>query len=232
MVSAYDSDLTLDEEDIILYYFTRGYKYIYEAIVQFLAKFHGIKMCVRTLKNRLRHYELRRRMTPYDINIVREKIREEINGPACTAGYRSIWHTLHLENIQVPRCVVSELMRELDPEGCQQRKAQRLQRRKHFAPGPNYIWHVDRYDKLKPYGFIHGCIDGWSRKLMWLKVTRSNNHPDIAGNFYLGCVSEVGGCPVKLRTDCGTENELGCETCSQVWIIPGQSENRGQVGIL
>ena len=28
--------------------------------------------------------------------------------------------------------------------------------------GPNYIWHADGYDKLKPFGItIHGCIDGW-----------------------------------------------------------------------
>ena len=28
--------------------------------------------------------------------------------------------------------------------------------------GPDFVWHLDRYDKLKPYGFvIHGCIDGY-----------------------------------------------------------------------
>ena len=42
--------------------------------------------------------------------------------------------------------------------------------------------------------------------MMWLKVTKSNNHPDIIANFYLNCVAELGACPVKLRTDCGTEN--------------------------
>ena len=27
--------------------------------------------------------------------------------------------------------------------------------------GPNYCWHVDSYDKFKPFGFaIHGCVDG------------------------------------------------------------------------
>ena len=27
--------------------------------------------------------------------------------------------------------------------------------------GPNYVWHTDGMDKLKPYGFaVHGCIDG------------------------------------------------------------------------
>ena len=43
---------------------------------------------------------------------------------------------------------------------------------------------------------------------MWLTVTKSNNHPEIIANFYLNCVAELGGCPVKLRTDCGTENGM------------------------
>ena len=31
----------------------------------------------------------------------------------------------------------------------------------HIFAGPNYLWHMDGNDKLKPYGFsIHGCIDG------------------------------------------------------------------------
>ena len=30
-----------------------------------------------------------------------------------------------------------------------------------YVQGPNYLWHVDGYDKLTPYGLnIHGCIDG------------------------------------------------------------------------
>ena len=66
---------------------------------------------------------------------------------------------------------------------------------------------MDGYDKLKPYGFpIHGCIDGWSRKILWLKVSKSNNHPDIIANFFLDTVTELGGGPLKVRTDCGTEN--------------------------
>ena len=30
-----------------------------------------------------------------------------------------------------------------------------------YNKGPNYIWHIDGYDKLSPFGLtIHGCIDG------------------------------------------------------------------------
>ena len=60
-------------------------------------------------------------------------------------------------------------MQYLDPERCELRWAPRLRRRLYHNAGPNVVWHVDGYDKLKPYGFpIHGCIDGWSRKVLWL----------------------------------------------------------------
>ena len=140
-----------EEESIISYYFSRGYKY--EVITEFLAKCHGITMCLRTLKNRLKQLNLRRRLPSFDMDVVREEIVNELSGPGCQGGYRSMWHTLRLKNIQVPRHVVAELMREMDPEGCEQRRAKRLKRRSYFSSGPNYTWHVDGYDKLNLMGF-------------------------------------------------------------------------------
>jgi hypothetical protein len=63
------------------------------------------------------------------------------------------------------------------------------------------------YDKLKPYGFpIHAGVDGYSRKVLWLEVSRSNNDPEITARFYLECVKENIFCPLQTRTDYGTEN--------------------------
>ena len=71
------------------------------------------------------------------------------------------------------------------------------------------MWHIDGYDKLKPYGFaIHGCMDGFSCKILWLFVDRSNNHPGIIGKAYLDAVKRFGGCPLKVRSDLGTENGI------------------------
>ena len=65
------------------------------------------------------------------------------------------------------------------------------------------------YDKLKPFGFpIHGAIDGFSRRILWLKVVRSNNLPAVPAWLFVNCVKEIDGCPVLLRTDAGTENTL------------------------
>ena len=120
-----------------------------------------------------------------------------------------MWHTLRLKGICVPRNVVAEILREVDPEGSAEIRAKRLQRRRYVNPGPNFAWHADGYDKLKPYGFpVHGCIDGFSRRLIWLKVSRTNNDPAVVSGFYLEAVPEEGGCPTVLRTDNGTENTV------------------------
>ena len=82
-------------------------------------------------------------------------------------------------------------------------------RRRYFSAGPNFIWHCDGYDKLKPYGFaIHGCIDGFSRKILWLKCMTTNNDPKVVLHLFLKAVQNFHGSPKLLRTDCGTENVL------------------------
>ena len=192
-------------EGLIRYYFIRGFEYM--EIIHFLSKYHRKSISERTLHRRLREYGLNRRTPNYDINEIEEEVRKLLDGPECLVGYRHIWYTIQRRGIQVPRLVVQELIQYLDPEGCELRRAHRLRRRVYHNAGPNAVWHADGYDKLKPYGFpIHGCIDGWSRKLLWLVVTRSNNYPDNIASYYLEAVEEYGGCPIELDTDLGTEN--------------------------
>ena len=81
---------------------------------------------------------------------------------------------------------MERLLNKIDPEGCSYKRAKHLRRRNYVSMGLNYCWYKDEYDKLKlPYSFpIHGCIDGFSRKILWLKVTRSNNDPAVISQFY------------------------------------------------
>jgi len=211
MATAYDHNVDEDEDDteevLIKYYFYREYQY--KDILDFLATYHNIEISERTLHRRLRMYGLSRKNPQYDVNAIIEEVRCMLDGPDCISGYRHVWHSLQLKGHQVPRQVVETLLREMDPVGCQQRKEHKLKRREYHNPGPNAVWHADGYDKLKPYGFpIHGCIDGWSRKLLWLVVTRSNNSPDNIGSYFLDTVKTCGGCPRELVTDLGTENKI------------------------
>ena len=58
---------------------------------------------------------------------------------------------------------VRELLNILDPEEVELRTRRRLKRRQYITKGPNHLWHIDGYDKLKPFGFcIHGAIHGFS----------------------------------------------------------------------
>ena len=76
--------------------------------------------------------------------------------------------------------MVLDIMRIVDPNGVERRKRRRLIRRKYSAPGPNFIWHVDGYDKLKPFGFaIHAAIDGYSRRILWIEVRNSDKYAPI-----------------------------------------------------
>ncbi len=101
------------------------------------------------------------------------------------------------------------LLRELDPDGVESRKKKRLRRRAYSTKGPNYIWHIDGHDKLKPFGFsVHGCIDGFSRRLIWLEVNTTNKNPEVIAQYYLDAVKQIGGAPQKIRSDDGSENSL------------------------
>ena len=100
-------------------------------------------------------------------------------------------------------------LKEIDPIGCELRRKHGIKRRQYINSGPNFARHSDGYDKLKPWGFpIHGAIDGYSRKILWLKVTRINNSSDMIGSFYLHTIRKLGGWPVESITGLRTENGL------------------------
>ncbi|KAJ8685924.1 hypothetical protein QAD02_021717 [Eretmocerus hayati] len=81
-----------------------------------------------------------------------------------------------------------------------------MKNREYEVPGPNYIWHCDEHDELKQFGFpIYGIIAGYSRKLLVLDVSTTNNNPRVIGHCYLRKVDELGYVPVLVRVDNGTE---------------------------
>ncbi|XP_062873125.1 uncharacterized protein LOC134334643 [Trichomycterus rosablanca] len=99
------------------------------------------------------------------------------------------------------------IIKMIDLEGVQLRRARRLRRRQYCNRGPNALWHMDSYDKLKPYGIaINGCIDGFSRHVMWMEAYNTNNDPKVIAGYWISTVTRIGGCPQRLRADPGTEN--------------------------
>ena len=114
---------------------------------------------------------------------------------------------LRMKGIEAPRIAVQAVMKILRPQEAERKKRRRLRRRDYVSPGPNFAWHVDGYDKLKPFGFaIHGAIDGFSRRILWLEVGPSNNNPQVIALYFVRTVLQLEKAPCVLRCDRGTEN--------------------------
>lgn len=182
-----------------------------EKLLSFLADRHGICISLRQLKRILASLGLKRRNLPQTSPIeIISAVIQELKGSGSSIGYKSLWKRfMNIYKIDIKRDTVLELLRIADPEGIVNRQTHRLRRRQYCVPAPNFLWHLDRYDKLKPYGFvIHGCVDGFSRKIMWLNVASSNNNPKISAHYYLQTVEELGFVPRVIRSNRGTENSI------------------------
>ena len=113
-----------------------------------------------------------------------------------------------MKGLSTNRELVRLALKALHPEGEENRSLKKFTRRKYTSVEPNYMWHIDGCDKLKPFGFaIHGAIDGYSRKILWLHTGSSNNNPRVIVSYYLDCVSKlINAIPMIVKSDQGTEN--------------------------
>lgn len=71
--------------------------------------------------------------------------------------------------------------------------------------GPNSVWHVDGHHKLIRWRIVtHGCIDGYSRTVTFLKCSNNNRSSTVLAAFISAV--EIHGLPERIRTDLGGEN--------------------------
>lgn len=193
---------TMERDELIDFYFNLGLKY--KDIIKTL-HLHGISLTERHLHRLLRARNIYRRR--YDIDAGIDFILQQLQGPGKDHGYRWMYTKCKQHGIAIKKEDVRIILAFLDPVGTQIRQSRRLRRRQYFAEGPNFVWHIDSYDKLKPYGLcINGCIDGFSRQIIWLRVAYTNNDPKVIGGYFVEAIERLGGCPRLVRTDMGTEN--------------------------
>lgn len=195
------------QEKLIQEYFHKNCTH--EEILCPLRKNHGIRICLSKLRRTLLSLGLKRKYyKESNIEDIVFAMIEELSSSGYILGYRSLWKTVTKKyNLTVKRDTVYYILRIADPEGVADRLARRLQRRQYLSPGPNFLWHLDGYDKLKPFGFaIHGCIDDFSRMIIWLEVGTSNNDPKITAHYYLKSIKQEKLLPTIVRSDHGSEN--------------------------
>ena len=195
-----------DRNEVIERYFNLGYEQ--KEILSCLLLIHDENLSSRQLRRILARRGLTRRKHVSNLSTVVNRIERELQCSGRNIGYRSMWQRLVVDHdLVVAKETLRHALRILDPEGVDERLRHRLQRRQYKGRGPNFLWHIDGFDKLKPYGFcIHGGIDGYSRRILWLEVGISNNEPAFIAKYFVDCVKAAGGTARIVRADLGTEN--------------------------
>ncbi|EJT47175.1 hypothetical protein A1Q1_04033 [Trichosporon asahii var. asahii CBS 2479] len=120
-------------------------------------------------------------------------------------GYRAIHTYLELEGIKVTRDQVQATCRRLNPDGTWDRWIRARLRRVYRVPWVNSLWHIDGHHKLNPWKIvIHGGIDGFSRRIVFLQA--SNNNLAVTVEDCFMHATRCYGWPSRVRVDYGGEN--------------------------
>lgn len=136
-------------------------------------------------------------------------------------GERMAQGNILSKGYRVSRKRLRESIHRVDPDGVEQRKLKTIVRRTYASEGPNHVWHIDGHHKLIKWGFVTmGCVDGYSRAVIYLKCSNNNKSTTALALFNDG----VGryGMPSRVRGDRGGENVLIADR-----IIEARGLNRG-----
>jgi len=102
---------------------------------------------------------------------------------------------------------IYRVMKQMDPGGMTQRLHRKIMRVRYCVSRAMFIWHMDANEKLaKRYGiWIHGCVDGYSRMIVYLKASMNK----LSSTVEMAFDEAVGrlGYPSCVRADYGGENK-------------------------
>ena len=173
------------------------------------------RLRTETLDGRLRYFNISYIDYQMDVDTVRAVVQNEVCGPGQLLGYRAMNQKRRCEHgIKVPCSLVYNVMMEMDPEGQAQRSLIKKRKRRanlFSTDGPLYVVSLDGHDKLCGYQNwtfplgLYGCIDSFSRKMLFLYVCQSNSSSHIIARRYFDFLYDTRVLPKFLRIDKGSE---------------------------
>ena len=120
-------------------------------------------------------------------------------------GITMMWGHLRSLNVLVTRAKVQDSLLRVSGDLVESRRRSSINRREYSVPAPNCLWHIDGLHCLIRWRIvIHGGIDGFSRRVVYLHAS-DNNYSSTVSNLFRAAVSECGW-PSRVRSDKGGEN--------------------------
>ena len=124
-----------------------------------------------TVYMRLREYGLQDvgRFTDISNDELDSLMRDYISRHGNTTGESYLIGYIRSLNLKVQRDRIRESLTWVDPRNTAMRWASVVTRRVYSVPGPNSLWYIDGHHSIIRWKFVvHGCIDGFSRWIMYL----------------------------------------------------------------
>ena len=176
-----------------------------------------------TIHRRIQEYGIQEmgRFSNVSDDELNNKVRLFLTEHGNFIGFSMVYGYLQSIGLRIQQSRVRRSLAQVDPENSRLRWAMVVSRRAYAVRAPNSLWHIDGHHSLVSWGFvIHGCIDGYSRMIIYLHCA-SNNRSETVGELFQQGIHKF-GLPSRVRTDCGGENVL-------VWEIMEHSRgiNRG-----
>lgn len=143
--------------------------------------------------------------------LVRQLVAEELQQGVIDGYGRRYLHTHFRQRGHiVARDRLFQAYRTINFEAVERRKRD-LQRHRgeYIVPGPNFVWSIDGYCKLRPYGVeIYACIDAYSRYIVWVYIGISASTAVSCAHQFFQALEEVQLQPRFVRSDRGVETVM------------------------
>lgn len=94
----------------------------------------------------------------------------------------------------VCRHLILAYLRLTEPDAILDRKSRRFKRKRFYSTGVNEFWTFDQHDKWRVFGLmLHVGVEGYSGRILWLRVWWSNRNPRLIASYYFAVVRELQG---------------------------------------